>query len=882
MHAQMKPHESRDRDNPDHKFLGHYSAEKIQHRLDLDQTVELSSDLEWLLPNPTVGPPQVINALVYEYYADLYWFALHLLDNPVRAKQAVYKILARAALNRFSYQGDTPLHIWLYRQAVPLLKHEIIKLRLDRSLRSLALLRSSQASAPSAADGVSLPRDASQAALWLAIDSLPPELMLISCLCFSAGWSCSDAALALGLAPDRLEQSLQRSRRLMQRSLHQDSSWQPIPGSDDIPHRDEFDRVLIQALQERWPRLEFTPDRLNKIAQAVLPAYQRLARRQGAAILLKRGWLAAPTLALLLLVIVWAAGRFNRDVEDDLARDANGIPTPLSVPDYDFYYRMQVDDTLESVAAKFGLTVEALSAANDPQLGRSLFPYYHLRIPYPVRPLQGVSPTPIPPQSRSMRSLNAHSTIAEIQERAQMNPPAWHTAWIDFQGWYYGSPGYIGPARRFHYQNWATEDGNALRITAVYNNAWWQYTILKTAGLVFSYRGNSGGVDLEVDPSPGDTSLIFDVFSSNVAQESYVVTGTDWVAGRPAVILEQQISDAETWNGSRVLTRLWVDAVYGVVLKIQYILQDEHPTLLVELAATQVAFNVDFPVGLFDPQQAGRRRFARDYWGEPVPNQALLFASDLPRPGYERMERQLPPASYDPRQAILRFQFPVDEDPFKKPIVELFADAYYLGNLPHFDPWNSSCARSSDGRWVILTGPSYSDSSADDENLGFGWFEVIQSPTLYVLDNEADITQVAFAPDDRRAALAGSVSGLSGVYILDVANGRLTRLFTIDGEVQRLQWSPDGISLALVLQTNANNWSAMIVDVASGQAVYTDVASGQAVYTVEIKEEEFWNTSLRSPDWPAAGWPGHAWQSPDGSAYPFSQASLGLSDCVWP
>ena len=80
--------------------------------------------------------------------------------------------------------------------------------------------------------------------------------------------------------------------------------------------------------------------------------------------------------------------------------------------------------------------------------------------------------------------------------------------------------------------------------------------------------------------------------------------------------------------------RMWLDEQGGFILRQQHFTNSDPKQILKESRVTAIAYNVDFPQQLFDPNLPWRGGFAADYTGRPEP--ASPTPSALPTPNDEK------------------------------------------------------------------------------------------------------------------------------------------------------------------------------------------------------------------------------------------------------
>jgi Tol biopolymer transport system component len=195
--------------------------------------------------------------------------------------------------------------------------------------------------------------------------------------------------------------------------------------------------------------------------------------------------------------------------------------------------------------------------------------------------------------------------------------------------------------------------------------------------------------------------------------------------------------------------------------------------------------------------------------------------------------------------------------------VALFADGYFLTELPYFNPLNARCTRSIDGTKI-----AYSDPNTENEAIGQsrgGWIDLEYPEKLNKFTANQPINEMAFSPDGRHLAYTETDYSIYGnIYILDTESGETRELNHFE-TAYSLAWSPDGQELALITLEN-DAYTALVVD----------VKTGKITYSVHVKAFYAWDEKDKPADWPAPDWPGHAW----GIQFPVT--TRGLDGCYMP
>jgi Tol biopolymer transport system component len=191
--------------------------------------------------------------------------------------------------------------------------------------------------------------------------------------------------------------------------------------------------------------------------------------------------------------------------------------------------------------------------------------------------------------------------------------------------------------------------------------------------------------------------------------------------------------------------------------------------------------------------------------------------------------------------------------------VGLFAEKYFLAELPYFDPWSVRCTRSADGWKIAYTNPIFGQGTTTRNQAG--WVDLAHPEQLNKFANDLQINELAFSPDSRYLAYIQSNYLTNGsVFILDTETGEIRNLSQVQSSFS-LTWSPDGNFLAVVSDQYKTDF-AMVIDVQTGDI--TDMtsiprnAAGQPVY------------------WPSKGRPWNEWK------VQFPVTMKGIDGCYKP
>jgi hypothetical protein len=402
------------------------------------------------------------------------------------------------------------------------------------------------------------------------------------------------------------------------------------------------------------------------------------------------------------------------------------------------------------------------------------------------------------------------------------------TVWIDAQIITYPNESFERPSEMHRIQAWVSQD----RFLLV-GGPWGKppsEVMLSDTDEIYVARPGLENSWFEAQPSWGETSpidvrLLFSmvnllISNRRIDRHAYQILGEGQVAGREVWVVNEADEDQ-----LRQAT-LWVDKTRGMVLRSRQHRwnswpQREDVRLPQETIVLAVEFDIDFPPDLFAVDLPWRGGYAADASGAPAESDALppivgdslaqiLDNTDSPPPGYAAARGRL------------SFRFPVRFD-FEHAIAEteVLADGYPIGTYDLGVPWNLSCSRSKNGRWLVFSAPN---GSGDDP------FEMGSAPFYLDLAKPQSLrdaaggnlskggSSFAIAPNGSRLAYWGcdETSGECGVFIEDMQSHEYEMLIPLAYGATYFVWSPEGDALAML---GANN-SFFIVNTETGEVTY--------------------------------------------------------------
>ena len=805
------------------------------------ETPELSSDLEWMLESGQASQAMLAEALVQEYACPVYRLGLALLGEPAVALAVTRAAFTAALLDVYHYRSAYGVASWLYANVLSTLRDE----RRRRGLRDLlqdALPRVGRGMEP----WVSRSPAEVDERLWRGLDGLGETARLGVLLHYVAGLEVTDIARLVEGQASQVQGYLATARRQALEAVGRAAG-----GAADLP-LEELDALVERSLGMRWPAPDVTGEDLHALAIEV----EQLAGRQGVR---RRSFTSVKEVLVMGLVILAVMGTFfglngllpegeqaaspvqtvivtrfiTREPVDIVLPTGMPAPTPTPPPPqartHYPHYVVQSNDTPDTIYGWTGYTLEELYAYNripkgeDISIGQVLYlPSRLVQDDDHARDLAG-APTPVVPASPPP-PLTEASNAEEILARIQGSYGNWNTLWVDLHYLRYGPPGYVGPPQAQRVQAWVS-DSQFLFLSGNFNeqpqviwlgDRWlishWQ-TQVDESGNRQSTWAELNPADYAENPFMNNLGLLFPT-SAEPVDQALQVTGSEPVAGRPAVVV-----DSISAQGNRS-ARWWVDQQTGLLLRIQHF-TDDGESLADEVVVQAIAYDVDFSNQiLFSSRHPWRGGFAQDYTGAPASaGEPLSFSftqTGVTGPAAEQPSLE---PDFNPARSRLTFRYPNDFDPAAQAAeVELLADGFSLGKVTFGNPWTMLCERSPDGSIVaFIRQPSLSPP----HDAFLRWFD-LNDPTLEIHSPMGGIfiSRLSLAPDNRRLAVFGNYITISALYGVDTLTGVPVRWLRL-ADARSLVWSPDSAYLALIGKaTETAAEEVIVVRTSNGRVVY--------------------------------------------------------------
>ena len=801
----------------------------------IDENVELSSDLEWMLQSRQASPAMLAEALVNEFYPSVYRLALALLEDREAARAAALKTLSSALANASSYGKASGLLPWFYRLALVSVQAAQTRMTGGPGARAFA----------GQEGGSSNPAESALRRCLLALDEGERTAAL---LYYLPGLSTEEVAQAMKRRRSEVEATLQGARRAVSSA----PGWEGLSSG-------ELDARLRGYFQSWWPSPELYPEDLRAVISTVLGQADAQRRRQRRLISFSEIiWIGAAV--LLALGLAWTSGRSMPQPEATPYPLNTPVPSPTPTQELVVSYFAQPGETLASIAAHTGVHLDELVRLNPNFIEEHVQRGQWVKLPAES---PSSAPTPVPPAASQLEPLDSQASSETILHYLAASPAHWHTLWADVQVIRYGPPGYVGPPQAYRSQVWISQPGQSIQLIGpVAGDP--TYRFLTSGKFIYfssrdsqySWYSDSTGLLVSWSALP---DLIFP-YDSNWLKGpgSFKIVGDDKQAGRAVVV-----ADWIDQRGKRE-RRLWMDTLTGVILRQREFGGSDDQTVLADYVVSEVAFDADFPAGLFNPRQPNLA-YAQDYRGQPVLSRAPQPAATwVPPQGHAPLPMVRLPSVFDPAHSRLTFQYPgasggQDVQPAKSPIINLFADEFFLGKVQFAGPWNLECSRSPDGRRLAFTSKGSYPQPGDPASSKLSWFN-LSDLSVHHPQSEIIASNFAFGPDSRRLAVFGYVHnyGMStvatkgGIEILDTDTGEEHWLLDL-GSADSLVWNPDGERLALIgTDQSSHGQEVMIVSASTGEIDYR-APYDPAIYRLPQDGQRL-APGFPSADWPALGW----------------------------
>jgi len=461
--------------------------------------------------------------------------------------------------------------------------------------------------------------------------------------------------------------------------------------------------------------------------------------------------------------------------------------------------------------------------------------------------------------------LIASSSSDEIKVRMMNGYDLWEVLWADIQITDYGPASYIGPAKIYRDQIWISQPDQSLELFGIYgqkpNSIYiqngeeihYENPVAGEFGLRRSYQEDALFIQ-NIDIA----QMLFPDRGGWFQQESILrPRKTTKIANRKSLLVDW--IDAE----GRVKEKLWIDSIYGIILKRQVFLDQSEQKLNKEILFNDIRFEEDAPDIRLDEWLALENFDLLALHEMQAPSKGIM--TPTPTIGSEIIERiPIPtegsPVGLNPDQRSLIFQYDQGndivyiQDNTAQIDTDLFADGYYLGKIKFGLPWGLRCQRSSDGSRIAFNMGS-DGTTVPDYTLRWFW---VNEPLIEYQPLSGFITpDFAFSPDGLRLAAFAITKDESqkGIYLIELATGEYKKIIDLDW-VESLVWRPDGEYLALIGKLEDE-------DDLSPMVIHTN--TGVIAYQIDMSEL---NTALYDR------WPVYTWD------LSFPKPEMGMQSCA--
>ncbi len=832
---------------------------------DFDRSPELNSDIEWMLQSGQVSRIFFLETLTSAYFAPISHLALSLLNDVTAARAAVYRTFLKAALNLHRYRSQYGVEYWLYKIAWEECKRKQQGERLWKRLEALL------SSAGDFTDPVqTLPPSEHDQEIWDAIDKLEGNWWSTLILKFANGWSSEQITKIIGIGGDTVDRYLSQALREVARQTSQSPA--------------DLESDLKRSLDVRWPPPQPSAVEIEQFAHLV-------DKRAGAGHSMRHGFATLKELAiiglaiLLVFLAIWGGNRYLLRTEGDTdsrgsgssnqpgaaelaegdggsesvysstpqpgsTRGANDLypgPTPTPTPTGIFYY-VQEGDSLESLAATLGSSIEALRQLNRIPAGETLRTGQALLIPRNLPESLHIRATPVIPVVHDL-PLRQPITSRDVFDLLNPDVYPFSTIWFDAQVLTYATGDEtISPVVN-RIQVWLSQrqmlliGGPAGEEPTEVGIGLWGNLYVSKPGIGERFFKET------IEPSLSGFTLYGAMMlfgeSDELAYSTYEVIGESEVAGRAVWVVSRFMEDRIRQS------LLWLDKKTGMVLRIR---RNNEPEMDAntgeyrpsEVIVQSIAYDVNFPQDLFDIALPWRGGFARDSSGEPA---ASGEQTPTIREGQLalREKRTSPPEGFDPSSSRLSFRYPIGS--YQLPSMagtDILADGYYLMRLRMGVPWNAICERSPDGAKLVFVNHSSDRGGTGTLSRGPYYFDLHTPGEIYRLFPTADRVgdDFAISPDSRQVAFwaCEREQGACGIYLHDMTTHTRELLLEIQDGADALTWSPTGDQL--VFLTGGNTF--MVVDVISRDVLFTGEYDSQNMAATSQFPTESWGSTFPS------------------------------------
>ena len=332
---------------------------------------------------------------------------------------------------------------------------------------------------------------------------------------------------------------------------------------------------------------------------------------------------------------------------------------------------------------------------------------------------------------------------------------------------------------------------------------------------------------------------------------------TTTIANRKCLMIDWVDAD------KRVRVRLWVDSIYGIVLKSQEFIDHSEEKIRKEILFNDIRFEEDAPdIKLAEWLELENFDLLALHEMQ-APSKGLV--TPTPTLGSEIIDREPIPTEGSPegvnadhRSLIFQYDQGKDlvylQDNTAQVNTGLFADGYYLGTIKFGLPWGLQCQRSPDGSRIAYNMNSDGTTVPD---FTLRWFSLTDPSTEYQPLPGFIVADFAFYPDSLHIAAFAKdkVDNQSAIYLIELATGNHKKIIDLNW-AESLVWRPDGEYLALIGKLK-------VEDDLSPMIIHTN--TGVIAYQIDLSEL---NTALYDR------WPVYTW------SVTFPKSEMGMQSCA--
>ncbi|RPI35131.1 MAG: LysM peptidoglycan-binding domain-containing protein [Chloroflexota bacterium] len=817
------------------------------------------SDIDWMPQSGQVSDAALADVLIESFYSDLYRLGLCVLEDDEQANEAAIRAIQQVVFNRRNYWGDPPLRTWLCSLVLEYARKGSPSKRIRSFAANLKRKHSRQAHGE-------ISEPASQS-LGEKLDSLSKREQLYLFFRYILHFSPEQTGKAVGARARRVHAVLNQARL----SLH--GPWLDLSPEDVdyhllylrqiehaadgfLPENDthrlkqhlsachhcrsaaeallNFESALEQTLNSKWPDPGLSAGRVQALVlEAISRVETRLVHKRFSVSLKET------VLVVFFLTLVFGMAKVANIFKPEAVAPAP-TRTPTQTPiglaalkpgSFTYHYYIQPGDTLNLIAEKARVPVEAIRSLNPYSSRAPLSEGSVLILPSPSRlfsvepPKPGTEAPPLPP-------LTLESSMEEIMQRIEVSGQLDRSLWVDIWSVQYGPPGYIGPPVQYSQQQIWYRPPSWTRIVMGSGQLTSSAYIIN--GIVFWKNSDTDEIYGQFD---GEIQLDYILqqlapIALRTEDGTIQVAGMDEVVGRPTLVLDWTPRDGER------LIKVWVDTVLGLTLRVQQFSTEDLEFPVYERTVVSLADGIPLSPDIFDPSNRDSQQLGIEETLMSVQDsQPEIILEALPglAGGRRPPPIKFPPNWFDPVQSeiLLDWTGYISQTSGANSIfnIGVYADEYFLGFLeleyPRTGPgqgenmFMDSCNRSPDGRFVVFLAGRSNDPFSELPKLVY-WFDLSKPLQLNRDANTLmyGANDFAISPDNRMAYW--SCSYQCGLYQLNLETGVTSKIMEYGGYLSNIAWSPVGNFLA-VLGYSGTDWAhykIMVIDVDLGEIVY--------------------------------------------------------------